>query len=93
MLFALATPGKLQNRLLHLLALHLRLGRFFFDTLRATDLDVDARYFGLTPAQYGCVLLVIYGIWGLATKRASQPGATPASSRLGRHRPAGDPGV
>jgi phosphatidylglycerol:prolipoprotein diacylglycerol transferase len=81
LLFALRNAGKLQNRLLHVLALIYACGRFFFDTLRATDLNyVDARYFGLTPAQYACGLLVIYGIWGLATKRATQPGASTASS-------------
>lgn len=83
-LFALRNAGRLQNRLLPLLALLYAPGRFFFDTLRATDLSyVDARYFGLTPAQYGCILLVVYGIWGLVTKRAAQPGAAPASAGSG----------
>lgn len=41
--------------------------RFFFDFLRATDLRyVDARYFGLTPAQYVAIGFVIYGIVGVA---------------------------
>ena len=88
-LFALRNSGKLQNRLLHLLALLYAPGRFFFDTLRATDLHyVDARYFGLTPAQYGCILLVVYGLWGLATKRATQPGAAPPSTASGSVKPA-----
>jgi len=88
-LFALRNRGMMQNRLLHLLALLYAPGRFFFDTLRATDLHyVDARYFGLTPAQYGCILLVIYGIWGLVTKRASQPGSAAASTGSGSAKPA-----
>ncbi|KFE68346.1 prolipoprotein diacylglyceryl transferase [Hyalangium minutum] len=83
-LFALRNSGKLQNRLLHMLALLYAPGRFFFDTLRATDLRyVDARYLGLTPAQYGCILLVVYGLWGLATKRASAPGSAPPSTASG----------
>jgi phosphatidylglycerol:prolipoprotein diacylglycerol transferase len=82
LLFALRNSGKLQNRLIHVLALLYACGRFFFDTLRATDLNyVDARYFGLTPAQYCCILLVVYSIWGLVTKRAPQPGAAGSSTR------------
>jgi phosphatidylglycerol:prolipoprotein diacylglycerol transferase len=81
LLYALRRSGKLQNRLLHLSAIIYAFGRFFFDTLRATDLNyVDARYFGFTPAQYGCALLVIYGLYGLITKRASQPGE-PSTAR------------
>ena len=38
--------------------------RFGLDFLRATDLPgADARYLGLTPAQYGCVLLLGLGIY------------------------------
>ena len=89
LLFALRRSGKLQNRLLHLLALLYAPGRFFFDSLRATDLHyVDARDFGLTPAQYSCVLLVVYGVWGLVTKRASQPGTAPTSTGSGSTKPA-----
>lgn len=80
-LFILRNRGLLQGRLLHLLALLYAPGRFFFDSLRATDLSyVDARYFGLTPAQYFCILLVAYGVWGLVTKRAPQGGTSSASS-------------
>ncbi|MEK7620615.1 MAG: prolipoprotein diacylglyceryl transferase [Patescibacteria group bacterium] len=40
--------------------------RFFLDFLRATDgAVVDARYFGLTPAQYVSILLFAAGVWGL----------------------------
>jgi phosphatidylglycerol:prolipoprotein diacylglycerol transferase len=37
--------------------------RFVFDFLRATDVpEPDARYFGLTPAQWGCILVLFAGI-------------------------------
>jgi phosphatidylglycerol:prolipoprotein diacylglycerol transferase len=35
--------------------------RFLLDTLRHPD--VDSRYFGLTPGQYGSVLLLLAGLW------------------------------
>ncbi len=41
--------------------------RFGLDFLRA----VDKRYLGLTPGQYFSVLLLIFGIWVLATVRPS----------------------
>jgi phosphatidylglycerol:prolipoprotein diacylglycerol transferase len=86
LLYALRDSEKLKGRLLPLLALLYSFCRFFFDTLRATDLSyVDARYFGLTPAQYGCIALVAYGLWGLLRKRA--PGTSPvppASSGPGK---------
>jgi hypothetical protein len=37
--------------------------RFALDFWRADDTaTADARYFGLTPAQYGCVLVLAAGI-------------------------------
>lgn len=40
--------------------------RFLMDALRNTDLThQDARYFGLTPAQYGMVIMFAAGIWML----------------------------
>lgn len=40
------------------------IARFFLDFLRAYDLpDSDIRYGGLTPAQYGSILLFIVGFW------------------------------
>jgi phosphatidylglycerol---prolipoprotein diacylglyceryl transferase len=37
--------------------------RFFFDFLRSTDLEQsDVRWAGLTPAQYGCVLMAATGV-------------------------------
>lgn len=67
-LHALRSRGRLRERLLPLTALLYGTGRFFLDFLRASDLAyVDARYLGLTPAQYVCFGLVVYGVWGLAT--------------------------
>jgi phosphatidylglycerol:prolipoprotein diacylglycerol transferase len=60
----------LTGRLLAVLALLYAIGRFYFDTLRATDIAyADARYLGLTPAQYACFGLVAYAIWQFWTKR------------------------
>lgn len=43
--------------------------RFFLDFLRNTDLShQDARWLGLTPAQYGCVLMFAGGVYLLATR-------------------------
>lgn len=40
------------------------IARFFLDFLRATDGPiVDVRYFGLTPAQYIAILMIVFGIW------------------------------
>ena len=38
--------------------------RFGLDFLRITGVaDADARYRGLTPAQFGCIALFVYGLW------------------------------
>ncbi|MFY0562827.1 prolipoprotein diacylglyceryl transferase [Archangium lansingense] len=67
LLIVLRNAGMLRGRLLPLLSILYACGRFFFDSLRATDLSyVDARYFGLTPAQFGCFALVAFGLYGLA---------------------------
>jgi len=42
-------------------------GRFLLDDLRHPLLEV--RYFSLTPAQYGCLFLVGFGIWVFITRR------------------------
>lgn len=50
--------------------------RFFLDFYRAYDLPgADARYFSLTPAQYGSLLIVAAGAWLLRRKPrvASKP--------------------
>ena len=59
--------GALKGRLIGVLALGYGTGRFFEDFLRASDLPYhDARYLGLTPAQYICFALVAFGIYRLA---------------------------
>jgi len=71
-LYAVARRHILEGRLLALLALLYGSGRFALDFLRARDLPyVDARYLGLTPAQYGAALLVLWGLYVLA--RRSRP--------------------
>ncbi|NOK04578.1 prolipoprotein diacylglyceryl transferase [Myxococcus xanthus] len=80
-LYALRNAGKLKGRLLPLLAVLYATCRFFFDYLRATDMAyVDARYFGLTPAQYGCIALVLYGLWGVLRPRAPGTASSPPPS-------------
>lgn len=55
--------------------------RFFFDSLRNTDLPgslSDERWAGLTPAQWGCLVLLGLGVWILAVivrrPQAPEPG-------------------
>ncbi|MGZ3459282.1 MAG: prolipoprotein diacylglyceryl transferase [Archangium sp.] len=85
LLFALRNAGKLRGKLLPLLAIFYACGRFFFDTLRATDLPyVDARYFGLTPAQYGCFALIVFGLYGLVKWHAPASRAAPEVGPGGR---------
>jgi phosphatidylglycerol:prolipoprotein diacylglycerol transferase len=60
----------MRGRLLAILALLYGLQRFFTDFLRAHPGDVaypDARYLGLTPAQYFCFALWAYALWRFAT--------------------------
>lgn len=76
LLHVLRSRDLLRGRLLPLLALTYGASRFALDFLRATDLAyVDARYFGLTPAQYGSIALVLYGISRLLR------GSTPVAFR------------
>ena len=82
-LYALDRRGVLRGRLLALLALMYGTSRFLFDFLRATDVPYpDARYLGLTPAQYFCFGLWAYGIWKLATVRPPAA-AAPSLQRAG----------
>lgn len=84
LLYALRNAGKLKGRLLPLLALLYAACRFYFDTLRATDMSyVDARYLGLTPAQYGCIALVVYGLWGLLRRMPARDAPMPPASSSG----------
>ncbi|HET9596687.1 MAG TPA: prolipoprotein diacylglyceryl transferase family protein, partial [Anaeromyxobacteraceae bacterium] len=76
LLFALDRRGVMRGRLLGLLALLYGTSRFLFDFLRASAGDVpyaDARYLGLTPAQYFCL-----GLWGYAAWKLG-PWARPAA--------------
>jgi phosphatidylglycerol:prolipoprotein diacylglycerol transferase len=87
-LWGLRNAGKLRGRLLPLLSLLYACGRFGFDFLRATDLSyVDARYFGLTPAQYGCFALVAFGIYGLLKWHAPEAKDSPTVSTGGSVQP------
>lgn len=47
------------------------LSRFMLETLRHPE--IDARYFGLTPAQYGSIALVVLGGWVITTRRLVPP--------------------
>src|SRR5207244_3991525 len=74
-----AVLGALGASLLAVLALLYGAGRFVLDFLRARDLPyVDARYLGLTPAQYFCVALVAYGAWALLARRRAADRSPPA---------------
>jgi phosphatidylglycerol---prolipoprotein diacylglyceryl transferase len=69
LLFALRRFGALRGRLIGVLALLYGAVRFGLDFLRATDLSyVDARYLGLTPAQYASVFLVAFGLYRIAVR-------------------------
>lgn len=68
LLFFLDRRDLLRGRLLALLALLYGTSRFLLDFLRASDVPyADARYLGLTPAQYFCFGLWAYGLWKLKT--------------------------
>lgn len=86
-LFTLRRKGLLRGRLLGVAALLYAPARFFFDSLRATDLSyVDKRYAGLTPAQYACVALFLFGLYAVARWRPVTPPA--AAAQAPRARPA-----
>jgi phosphatidylglycerol---prolipoprotein diacylglyceryl transferase len=52
--------------------------RFFLDFLRATDVhDPDPRYFGLTPAQWGCILVLFAGLGLLQWMRRHAQAGSP----------------
>jgi phosphatidylglycerol:prolipoprotein diacylglycerol transferase len=66
--------------------------RFFFDYLRATDIaNPDARYLGLTPAQYGSVVLCAFGVYMVVrSRRMPRPGEV---GPQGQPLPAGEAGA
>ena len=73
-LYALDRRGKMRHRLLPLLAALYGTSRFLLDFLRAQDLPyTDARYLGLTPAQFACIPLVIWGLWKMASFKQPAP--------------------
>jgi phosphatidylglycerol:prolipoprotein diacylglycerol transferase len=64
--WALRARGRFRGRLLAVVALLYGTQRFLTDFLRASDVAYpDARYLGLTPAQYFCFALWAYAIWQL----------------------------
>lgn len=71
-LFTLDRRQALHGRLLPLLGLLYGTSRFFLDFLRARDLPyVDARYLGLTPAQFGSLALIAWGLVTLIRQRGA----------------------
>lgn len=69
--FTLDRRGALQGRLLAVVALAYGSCRFLLDFLRARDLAYsDARYLGLTPAQYAALALIAWGLFRIS--RAAQ---------------------
>jgi len=89
LLWALWARRRLPGRLLGLLAVLYGVARFLLDFLRARDVAyADGRYLGLTPAQYGAILLVAFGAWRLVRPPvisgpwpSSSWKTTPASAR------------
>jgi phosphatidylglycerol:prolipoprotein diacylglycerol transferase len=68
--WALQRRGALRGRLLALVAVLYGAGRLLLDFLRARDVVYpDARWLGLTFAQYFSVALVAWGVWALARRR------------------------
>lgn len=86
-LWGLNRRGILRGRLLALLGVLYGVARFLLDFLRARPGDVayaDARYFGLTPAQYVAVGLVVWGTWRLAQRPAAPAADAAAPARAAR---------
>ena len=70
-IYALDRRGALHGRLLAVVALLYGGARFALDFLRAADLPYsDARYGGLTPAQYAAIALIAWGAWSLLGRPA-----------------------
>ncbi|BDG10497.1 prolipoprotein diacylglyceryl transferase [Anaeromyxobacter paludicola] len=85
LLFQLSRRGILRGRLLAVLAALYAVCRFLLDFLRASDVPYpDARYFGLTPAQYGSMLLVAYAAWRFSKVASAPLGQQGRASGAGR---------
>jgi phosphatidylglycerol---prolipoprotein diacylglyceryl transferase len=81
LLYALEHRRALQGRLLPVLAVGYGTTRFFLDFLRATDLPYsDARYLGLTPAQFAALALIAYGVVRLARTSRHAAVTAPATT-------------
>ena len=81
LLYALERRRAMQGKLLPILAVGYGTARFFLDFLRATDLPYsDARYFGLTPAQFGTLFLIAYGVVRLAQPAPQTEVTSPVTS-------------
>jgi phosphatidylglycerol:prolipoprotein diacylglycerol transferase len=81
----LRARGHLRGRLLAVVALLYGTQRFLSDFLRATDTSYpDARYLGLTPAQYFCFGLWAYAVWKLAAGRPAGAGEARAGAVAAR---------
>ena len=66
--------------------------RFFLDFLRNTDLKhQDVRYFGLTPAQYGCIVMALLGLWILRSRDWKDFKPWPMDGRENQGEPKGAP--
>jgi phosphatidylglycerol:prolipoprotein diacylglycerol transferase len=77
-LYWMRRNGVLSHRLMAVMAQMYGPARFLFDTLRASELPYgDKRFFGLTPAQYGCMLIVAYAVTKLARTRLPLKGPSP----------------
>jgi phosphatidylglycerol:prolipoprotein diacylglycerol transferase len=88
LLYALEHRRALQGKLLPVLAVGYGTARFFLDFLRATDLPYsDARYFGLTPAQFAVLALIAYGVVHLARTPRHSTGTSPSSRSTGAPSP------
>lgn len=77
--FALRKRPYRPGQFLALFAVLYAPARFLFDFLRNTDLErADVRWAGLTPAQYGMILLFVGGLVVLQRLRRQPPMALPA---------------
>ncbi len=69
-LYLVARHRRTSGTLIALLAIGYGAPRFFLDFLRARDVaNADGRLFGLTPAQYIAIVLVVTGVWILVRIR------------------------